>query len=322
MIEKKNLYVANFNCTFSKDKNNEPLLSYFETIIFPAFTRGTVYKKPKSDNEFLFEEVELNFKNGVFVLMGLIVKKTHLEIKTRYDEQGVLTTTNDLVQSDPFSYFIINLQNHRMVLVQNQKGSPTVTDFDRTASHILSMYVREHNRNVSQNENRLPKPNLNVVTVPHSGKIEEELKNISKIESAVLRFYPLNGDISANELFNELREMLDKLDSKTGSTQFNNPQNHKEVTDILKDTKGTVRPTLRVVYDNGSRRTLRENDFSENTKIQLDESSSFHKNMSEISEKVVNHPHYNDTSVENAGIYQRYLSKLEIFFSKRKQEEK
>ncbi|MEK5645859.1 hypothetical protein BK138_32250 [Paenibacillus rhizosphaerae] len=319
MIEKKNLYIANFNCTFSKDKKNEPLLSNFEKILLPAFTQGIIYKNSKTGNEFLFEDVELSLKNGIFVLVGLIVKRTHLEIKTRYNDSGELITTNDLVPSDPFSYFIINLQNHRMALVKNQKGSPTVSDFDKLASHILSTYVREYNNSVS--ESKLPKPNLNVVTVPHSGKIEEELKKIKKIESAVLRFYPLNGDISTNELFNELREMLDEVDSKTGSTQFNNPQNHRKITEILKDTKGTVRPTLRVIYGNGSKRTLRENDFSESTKIDLDDAAPFHDNMNEISGKVINQPQYNETSEENASIYQRYFSKLEHIF-KRKLEEK
>ncbi|GIO35758.1 hypothetical protein J41TS12_06190 [Paenibacillus antibioticophila] len=321
MIEKKNLYIANFNCTYSKNKKNEPLLSNFETILLPAFTHGIIYKNSKTGNEFLFEDVELSLRNGIFVLVGLIVKRTHLEIKTRYNESGALITTNDLIPSDPFSYFIINLQNHRMVLVKNQKGSPTVSDFDKTASHILSMYVREYNKLVSESENKLPKPNLNVVTIPYSGKIEEELKKIKKIESAVLRFYPLNGDISTNELFNELREMLDEVDSKTGSTQFNNPQDHGKIAEILKDTKGTVRPTLRVIYGNGSKRTLRENDFSEVTKVDLDDTSSFHDNMNEISGKVINQPQYNETSEENNSIYQRYFSKLENIF-KSKLEEK
>ncbi|WP_433618757.1 hypothetical protein [Paenibacillus cellulositrophicus] len=321
MIEKKNLYIANFNCTFSKNKKNEPLLSYFETIVLPAFKQGIIYKNTRAGNEFLFEDVELSIKNGVFVLVGLIVKRTHLEIKSRYNDKGELMATNDKVPSDPFSYFIINLQNHRMALVKNQKGSPTVSDFDKSASHVLSRYVSEYNNSISNNENKLPKPILNVVTVPNTGKIEEELEKIEKIESAVLRFYPLNGDISTNELFNELREMLDEVDSKTGSTQFNNPQNHRKITEILKDTKGTVRPTLKVIYGNGSKRTLRENDFSESTKIDLDDAAPFHDNMNEISGKVINQSQYNETSEENNSIYQRYFSKLEQIF-KRKLEEK
>ncbi|MHA6484486.1 hypothetical protein ACX1C1_21550 [Paenibacillus sp. strain BS8-2] len=321
MVEMKNLYVANFNCTFIINKKHEPLLSQFESVILPAFKEGIVYENKRTDSDFLFEDVEISMKNGIFVLVGLIVKRTHLEIKTRYNDKGELMATNDLIPSDPFSYFIINLQNHRMALVKNQKGSPTVSDFDRTATHVLSAYVGKYNKTTKNDEDKLPRPQLNVVTVPYAGKIEEELKKINKIESAVLRFYPLNGDISTNELFNELREMLEEVDSKTGSAQFNNPQNHKKITEVLKDTKGTVRPTLRVIYGNGSKRTLRENDFSESTKIELNDSAPFHDNLDVISGKVINQQQYNETSKENDSIYHKYFSKLEHIF-KRKLEEK
>lgn len=313
MIERKYLYVANFNCTFGKD--NDPMLNYFEDIVLQAFQKGIIYTNKRNDNEYLFEEVELSIKNGIFVLVGLLVKRTHLEIKSRYDEKGNLKNTNDRVPSDPYSYFIINLQNHRMALVKNQKGSPTVSDFDSTASHILKTYVREINNKINDNEEKLPEPNLNVVSIPFTGKIEEELKKVSKIESAVLRFYPLNGDISPNKLFNELREMLTDAESKSGNAQINNPKNHKVVGNILKDTKGTVRPTLRVIYGNGSQRTLRDNDFSERTKIELDDNLDFHQNMDTISGKVINQEEFNETSEENNNIYQRFFSKLEGLFN-------
>lgn len=308
MIEKKNLYIANFNCTFGK--NNDPMLHHFEDIILPAFQKGIIYNNKRNNNDYLFEEVELSLKNGIFVLVGLLVKRTHLEIKSRYDEKGNLKNTNVRVPSDPFSYFIINLQNHRMTLVKNQKGSPTVSEFNNTASHILKTYVKEKNNYIDEGE-KLPIPYLNVVSIPFSGKIEDELKKVMKIEKAVLRFYPLNGDISPNHVFNELREMLNDVESKSGNTQINNPKNLKAVGEILKDTKGTVRPTLRVIYSNGSKRTLRDKDFSEVTQIELDENLDFHENMDKISGKVINEEEYSETSEENKNIYQRFFSRLE-----------
>lgn len=315
MIEKKNLYVANFNCTFGK--NNDPMLHYFEDILLPAFQKGILFKNKRNGNEYLLEDVELSMKNGIFVLVGLLVKRTHLEIKSRYDKKGILKSTNDIVPSDPFSYFIINLQNHRMALVKNQKGSPTVSEFDSTASHILKTYVKEINDKIEGGKEKLPTPSLNVVSIPFTGKIEEELKNVSKIERAVLRFYPLNGDISPNSVFNELRGMLTDVDSKSGNTQLNNPKNHKAVGAILKDTKGTVKPTLRVIYSNGSRRTLRDKDFSEVTQIELDDTLDFHENMDTISGKVINEDEYIETSEENKNIYQRFFSRLESLFNRK-----
>lgn len=313
MIEEKHLYVANFNCTFGKE--NEPLLSHFEDVLLPAFQKGIVYPNKRNGNEYLLEDVEISIKNGIFVLVGLLVKKTHLDIKTRYNNKGVLETTNDRIPSDPFSYFIINLKNHRMALVKNQKGSPTVSDFEKTASYILKIFVNEQNTEIDNDENKLSLPSLNVVTIPFVGKIEEELEKVKKIESAVLRFYPLNGDISPNKIFNGLREMLTDTESKTGNTQINNPRNIEKIADILKDTKGTVKPTLKVIYGNGSKRTLRDKDFSEVTKVEIDENLPFHENMDEISRKVINQEEYIETSEENTSIYDRFFSRLERIFN-------
>ncbi|MBX9972534.1 hypothetical protein [Cytobacillus firmus] len=291
------------------------MLNFFEDIILPAFQKGIIYKNKRNGNDYLFENVELSNKNGIFVLVGLLVKKTHLDIKSRYDENGKLTKTNYRILSDPYSYFIINLQNHRMALVKNQKGSPTVSDFENTAAYILKTYVNEYNNDINDKDSKLPKPNLNVVSMPTPGKIEDEISKVKKIESAVLRFYPLNGDIPPDGVFNELRHMLTEVESKSGNTQINNPKNHRQMGELLKDTKGTVRPTLRVIYSNGAKRTLREKDFSEKTEIELDDDMEFHENIDDISGKVINERDYNDTSDENKRIYEKFFSRLESLFN-------
>lgn len=60
MINKKYLYLANFNCTFG-DKNC-PMLEYFEEIIYPAFTSGV---KRKPSKKMSISSIKLSYLSTV-----------------------------------------------------------------------------------------------------------------------------------------------------------------------------------------------------------------------------------------------------------------
>ncbi|MCY8913184.1 hypothetical protein MOE47_09635 [Bacillus atrophaeus] len=312
MLEDKQSYIANFNCTFGKE--NQPMLDYFFEIILPAFLKEEDQKKgsKKKDADFFFRDVKLTNVKGEFVLAGLIVRSTTLEVKSRIID-GELVRTNEVYPSDPYSYFLINLKNHRMVLVKNQKGSPTLKNFSVTARDKIKTFIREEN---NVREEKLPNVNLNVVAIPFKGAIEEELKKVKKIKNVTLRFYPLNGDIIDNETVDYLTESLEKLGSKTGNITYNTPDNKDNVVSIIKDTKGLMKPTIRVKFNNGTSGTLKDDSFTEVMSIPLDEEETFNQNIDEITGKVINKTEFNETSEENRSIYDRMYTKLENAYNK------
>ncbi|MBD7937152.1 hypothetical protein H9655_08920 [Cytobacillus sp. Sa5YUA1] len=316
MISNKPSYIANFNLTFGK--NDQPMLSEFESIILPAFTQENPESKNiklnKNSPTFFFEEVRVTNVKGEYVLAGLIVKSTKLEVKSRIID-GKLTRTNLEYPTDPYSYFIINLKNHRMVLVKNQNGSPTLKNFASTASLLLKNFIRTENEYRNE-DNKLPYSNLNVVAIPFKGKIFDELKKAKKINQIQLKFYPLNGDIIDNETVDDLTESLNKLGSKTGHVQFNSPDNDENVGTLIEDTKGLLKPTVRVTYENGSKATLKDDSFTEVVYIPVSESESFYENIDNISGKVINKPEFSDTSEENKSIYERAYSKIENIYNR------
>ncbi|HDR5349731.1 TPA: hypothetical protein QCS32_001344 [Bacillus thuringiensis] len=312
MIERKSLYIANFNCTFGKE--NKPMLDYFEEIVMPAFQQPQV--RESDGNKYFFDNVKLIMVKGEFMLGGLLIKRTKLEVKSLYTE-GKLTLTNEIHPSDPYSYFLINLKNHRMVLVKNQKGSPNLGNFSATAKYVLKDYVSKINRDIEDKEERLPAANLNIVAIPFKDAIRKEMRNVKKIQNVILRFYPLNGDIDGNEVFTYMREMLEEVDSKSGYTQINTPDNRENVINLLDDTNGLVRPTLRVVYNNGSARTLRDDSFTEEMQIQLEDTEDLYENLDSIAGRVINEEQFTDTSEENQNIYERWFGKLMSIFEGR-----
>ncbi|TGB04702.1 hypothetical protein [Halobacillus salinus] len=314
MKDKKDAFIANFNCTFGKE--DEPLLTNLERVIIPAFQQDYV-RKIKGVN-YTIENVRLTMRNGIFMLVGLFVKGTHLEVKSQRNSKGELENTDVNIKSDPYSYFVINLKNHRMVLVKNQKGSPTVSQFSNVAEWYLKRYVREANSDQeSDQEEKLPKPNLHVVAIPLTGKIQEELEKVKKIQRAVFRFYPLNGDIPQNDIVNELRSQLPEYESKTGNIQINSPKNFEKVGETLEETKGLVRPSITAEYEDESVRTLNDEDFTERSVFRLEEDVDFDESFDEISGKALTKNEFNETSEENQSIYSRFYDGLEKLFSSR-----
>lgn len=105
MVEQKKVSVANFNVVFDDNQIESPMLDYFETVMMPAMQAGYVQKK--GDNEFLFTDVHVE-KDGSeqYVLVGNIVKKTILEIKSDLDDSGNLIEKDELHSSAPYSMFV------------------------------------------------------------------------------------------------------------------------------------------------------------------------------------------------------------------------
>ncbi|GGC97817.1 hypothetical protein [Pontibacillus salipaludis] len=314
MKENKDGFIANFNCTFGDE--DKPMLNYFEEIILPAFKKG--YVRKKKGNSFTIENVHLTMQNGIFMLVGLFVKSTFLEVRSRRDENGNLQRTEDNIKADPYSYFIINLKNHRMALVKNQKGSPSLSEFGDVAEYYLKNFVRETNKaNKGTDTKELPKPNLHVVAVPLNGKIKEELNKVEKIQRAVFRFYPLNGDIPQNEIVNELRSQLPDFESKSGNVQINSPKNIDKVGETLEETKGLVKPSIAAEYPDGTTRTLNDENFTERATFSVEDSLSFNDNLSTIAGKAISKNEFKETSEENKNIYQRFFDRLENILSRK-----
>ncbi|WP_432776070.1 hypothetical protein AAFJ72_03495 [Brevibacillus gelatini] len=277
---KKKMTVANFNIVFGN--NEEPLLNYFDTIIMPALLDKTTKEKGEQGFEFLNVEV-IDSGKGDFVLTGIIVKKTTLEVLSKIDEHGNLVEANESIPSAPYSIFLIFLKNHRMVLVKNQKGSPDIKSFSSTFKQVLNNYIRQENTYRRETEqDPLPYPIVNVVGIPMKESIDEALNRVLKINKLTLRFYPLNGDIDFSDLFEGMTsDLRKKVGSKTGLVVLNSPTSKSGIIDILTAAQGTIEPVFEVTYPDKSKGKIRNGTLSENLDISIEE-TSLEKSVLEI----------------------------------------
>lgn len=315
----KNVSVANFNTVFLLDNDVEaPLLEYFDTIVMPALQSGI--QRTVNDDKYIIMNTEVEeTEDKEYVLRGYIVKKTVLERLSDLDSNGNLIEMDDRYSAAPFSLFIIYLKNHRMIYVENQKGSPKLSSFRSTIKYIIDSYVREQNRLHEEGEPLLPIPLVNVVGIPSRKNLTNELKEVQKINQLTLRFFPLNGDGdidlsgSLGYLSSEVRK---RLGSKTGEISFNSPDNKQGVIDMLTEAEGTIEPIIKVTCENNVHRTIRNDKMSESMKLNI----SGNNLREEIQNSIVEGSRIDSvqyTSQENADIYSRNVRKIIPFLERK-----
>lgn len=268
-MAKKKVSVANFNLVFFEKESEKGLLEYFDKIIMPAFTSG--YFRKNGDTTYLFMNVQVVEKLGDYILTGIIVKKTILEIKSDLTPDGRLIELNERHPAAPFSTFIIYLKNHRMALIENQKGSPNLKNFRATAQYILDKFVRTQMLELEKDERaKYPIPILNVVGIPTRKNVETVLKEVEKVNTLTLRFYPLNGDLDIVGMMNGFSNDLRKLvDCKKGDIILKSPNNINGIVELVQKSEGTVEPILKVTYPDKRKATLNNDTLSENMLIDI-----------------------------------------------------
>lgn len=281
----KKMSVANFNVVFYEDGGEEkPLLDYFDSIVMPALLNE--YKRKTDGATYTFKDIKLKeYDDNEFVLTGLIIKKTVLEVKSNLDDAGNLIFLDDKYPTAPFSMFAIYLKNHRMVFVENQKGSPTLKNFSALVKGAIGAYMRLQDKILKEKgEKPLPIPVINIVGVPVRGNIEKELKDVKKIKQLTLRFYPLNGDIDFSGMFgNMAKELRQQVDSKNGEIVLKSPKNTEGVVELLDKSYGTVEPILKVEYPDKTEKTIKNDVLTERVLVDIDDT-----NMNEGVDQMVN----------------------------------
>lgn len=275
-MDTKKMTIANVNVVFGDSE--EPMVYHIDDIIIPALT-SEIYRESGKDTRFLFSDVSLRVFDGEYVLCGLIIKDTILEIQSEYDDKMGLIQTDKSMQSAPYSLFMIYLRNHRMVLVKNQKGSPDIRSFRSTFSAVMQKYIsKENKRRKEEHEEMLLRPkNVAVTGIKTRQNIKEVLKDVEKIETVTMRFFPLNGEWDMNPLIGEIDNVRRSLKSKTGKMVFNSPQDIEAVATCIEKSGGLFETQMKVrypsnhpAYEQKSRKaTIKDSQISEDMNIDL-----------------------------------------------------
>ncbi|MBK1813606.1 hypothetical protein JHL18_23605 [Clostridium sp. YIM B02505] len=307
-MSKKASTIANFNCTFGNE--NKPMLEYFSESIFPALKSGI--KRVVGEDEYFFQDVSIVKTNlGRFILRGILVRKTKLEVKTEYDETNGVTFTNKFYDSAPISLFNIYLDNHRMIYTTNQKGSPNIRSFNATIKYVVAEYIKAYNyKAAEEKEEFLPFPKIDVINIPSKKTISEKLKKVKKIKKLTFKLFNPNGDFNISETYDGLLDQLELLGSKRGAVTINSPSKFENVAIQINDTKGLAEAKLEVEFNDGGKGTIDHSSMGEKIFIDLPESASIAAVSETVTNTLSDKEELNIVSEENEYIYNRNKAKI------------
>lgn len=312
-MSKKKMSVANFNVVFFENGEEKPLLDYFDSIMMPALLSKR--KRVSGEATYMLKDINVVIdETGEYILRGLFIKKTVLEVKSDLDPDGNLVYLDHRYPTAPFSMFAIYLKNHRMVFVENQKGSPNIKSFGAMIKYLVGCFIRQQDKMREEiGLEPLPAPIINIVGIPVKEEIEEALSQAKKIKQLTLRFYPLNGDLDYRDMFDNMAQHVrQKVGSKRGELILKSPKDTAGVVDLIKQSNGTVEPIIKVEYPDKSEKTITSTMMSEHSQVEIDDNDAQIGLLQMVSQgsRLENIKYVSET---NKNLYNKNIDKIRLF---------
>lgn len=313
MDEVKKLSIANFNITYGQE--NEPMLTHFHDILYPAFCNEQKIRTSK--NVSYFSDVELKLINSEYVLTGNLIRETHYRVRTIVVDNELVSSPNS-VPTAPYSRFLIYLKSHRMILVKNEGQSPNLKSFQAVLRKVVERYIREVNRERDKADLPLfPNALINIVNMPLPDSIDETIKEFAKINSINLRFFPLNNDIDPAPMLEYVRAAMNSVDSKTGNLTFNSPKSTNGISDLFQDSiaSGIASATVTGEKEDGTKVKITDNQLG--SELQIPSAGNLSGDDDKrIADYCMKRNYLPEASEDNAALYSEALNILELLVNK------
>lgn len=227
-MKQHNATFANFICRFGDDK---VLLDYAKRIVIPAFTKDTYVRSYGKKTHYHFYETELlNLSEDddvpIMVLAGRFVKQTELTRTQIFDSEQGLVQDEATLLSAPSAFFVLILNNHRLIYFPETPHAPDLNAFRVTAQQFLRQrhqefinktYEKSRDDNMPLTKKSLyethPRPSLEVVPLTGKSDITAFMRRFEKLKKINFRVVRPNDDINAGEILSQVRELSDALGS-------------------------------------------------------------------------------------------------------------
>lgn len=264
MLDKKVMQFANFNITFGD--NDEPMLEHLLDIIYPAFTSGIGKGTTKDNKRYIFQKVEIKLISEDYYMVGNLIKDTIYHVSTVM-ENGDLIQVDRFTPTSPYSRFLINLKNHRMILIKNESNSPDTRSFQSVVRSCLTKYINQINKD-KKLKNKYPDALVNIVDIPFKENIDKELADAAKIVSLTFRMFKPNKDMSHEPMIEALHSRMKESGTNSASVVLNNPKNKETVKQMMVSVGDLAEPSLRIKDKNGVGKRIRPENLTMNIQLE------------------------------------------------------
>ncbi|KZY44804.1 hypothetical protein A3731_10390 [Roseovarius sp. HI0049] len=227
-MRQHNATFANFICRFGDDK---VLLHYAKRIVIPAFTKDTYVRSYGKKTHYHFFETELmnlakDGENPIMVLAGRFVKQTELTRTQIFDDAKGLVQDRASLLSAPSAFFVLILNNHRLIYFPETPHAPDLNAFRVTAQHFLRQrhkefiderYEKKRGDVEAPTKKSLyeahPRPSVEVIPLTGKADIATFIRRFEKLKKINFRVVRPNDDIDAGEILGQVRDLSDALGS-------------------------------------------------------------------------------------------------------------
>lgn len=177
---KRELEIANFTCKFG----DLDLLDFFEKWFYPSIKNGIVSGSRSSETlSYQFINLKLDTIDEEPLLCGYFVKSLNIKANQRLTEDEELIESDETMLSDPSSFFVLLLKNHKLLWLREVSRAPTIKDLRYAIEKMLQNYRNEELSRIISNKCR-----ENKVHELENEKDKEKL--IKKLEAEAYREMP------------------------------------------------------------------------------------------------------------------------------------
>lgn len=219
-MKQNNAVFANFICRFG----DEVLLDYAKEIVIPAFTNDANVRT-YGDTDYHFYQVELiNLakanEDPVLAIVGQFVKDTLLTRVQIFDEQAGLVQDEQSMRSAPSAFFVLILNNHRLIYLPETPHAPDLGAFQVTAltflrwqwtKYINDLYKAAKEAGEPKTKVSLRKlhriPTLEVVPLTDKRSLAESVRRYETLRRIDFRLITPNDEIDASDTLERVRKM-------------------------------------------------------------------------------------------------------------------
>lgn len=277
---------ANFICHFGDQK---VLLDYAEEIAVPAFTNDTFIRSYGTKTHYHFFDVKLvklgsEGREDVLGLAGRFVKNTTLTREQIFDEAGGLQKNKASMQSAPSAFFVLILNNHRLIYFPETANAPDLNAFKATSQKFLKeqhrrfitrLYEESNSSAKLQTKSGLirhhPVPELEIIPLTGADSISDFVGRYETLKRIDFRIVRPNPDLNAGEVLGEVREFADNLGATHSklTTSNNKGLDHLAAIDSVKAATqtGNQNVNLSGVDANGNKLTGNNDKFKISAEI-------------------------------------------------------
>ncbi|PIS10853.1 MAG: hypothetical protein COT73_07080 [Bdellovibrio sp. CG10_big_fil_rev_8_21_14_0_10_47_8] len=260
-MKKYELEVNNLIVHFGKAE----LLESFMERVWPIFDmeldshRGETY-------QYKFLQVNVAKIDDDYFVFGRLMQRMNLKARQRLSKNNHLVLTNDELQSDPTSIFLIRLYDHKLFVIPEQPRSPRSKTFKYVISKLLNeahlnLYLKERaeflrskgvqrfSKDLRQQfekefDDKWPEPEVALNPIGSKAAVEEILDVFEIVKSLRLEYHKTNNEDYEldEELISKFGQSVNRTNSDKALQEYRNNKdglNFESVENLVKASTQT-----------------------------------------------------------------------------------